>query len=203
MEFIYNTQEQLLSSFEKRRIIDIGSGPYPKTDADVRMDIHQWGNVNCLHNLMDTPYPFEDNTFDKAYMGDVVEHISIFDVDNVLTEVCRILKPNAILEVTVPDMDWIIERLYKKDWNRQGHANVDWLNPTDDPWKNAMAYLFGGFHNKNEYKQEGMGHVNAFNQKSLKELLENNGFTDCHRHPDMRNPEPARMSVIKMLGKKT
>lgn len=200
MEFIYNTIDASVVQKNHGKVIDIGSGPYPKTDADVRMDIHQWGNVNCLHNLTETPYPFGDNTFEKAYMGDVVEHISIFEVDKVLTEVCRILKPNAILEVTVPDMDWIVERLYKKDWNH--HANVDWLNQSLDPWKNAMAYLFGGFHNKNEYKQEGMGHLNAFNQKSLKELLENNGFTDCERHPDMRNPEPARMAVLKMVCKK-
>ena len=59
-------------------IIDIVSGPHPKPDADVRMDMHQWGNVNCLHNLIKIPYPLESETFDKAYMGDVIEHIYIF-----------------------------------------------------------------------------------------------------------------------------
>jgi predicted SAM-dependent methyltransferase len=200
MEFIYNTTNDSIVQKSQNKIIDIGSGPHPKPDADVRMDIHQWGNVNCLHNLMNTPYPFEDNTFEKAYMGDVVEHISIFDIDRVLTEVNRILKPGATLEVTVPDMDWIIERLYKKDWNE--HANVDWLNPTIDPWSNAMSYLFGGFHNIQEYKLEGMGHVNAFNEKHLEKLLDNNGFVECTRMPDMRNPEPARMAVLKMVCKK-
>lgn len=200
MEFIYNTVDTSIISKIKYDIIDIGSGPHPRIDADVRMDIHNWPGVNCIHNLMETPYPFHNNTFEKAYMGDVLEHISIFDVDNVLSEVNRILKPGGILEVTVPDARWIFERIIRDDWNH--HANVEWLNPTMDPWKNAMSYLFGGFHNKDEYKLEGMGHVNAFDQKSLKDTLEKNGFIDCNRHPDMRNPEPARMAVLKMVCKK-
>ena len=77
-------------------IIDIGSGPHPKGDADVRMDLHRWPYVNCLHDMLVTPYPFTDNLFSKAYMGDVVEHILIFDVDRVLNEVHRILMPAGL-----------------------------------------------------------------------------------------------------------
>ena len=181
-------------------IIDIGSGPWPKPDAHVRMDLHEWPGVNCVHNLLDTPYPFNNETFYKAYMGDVIEHIYIFDIDRVLTEVHRILKPEAEFEVVVPDARWIFERVVKGDWKEQ--ANVDWLNPTNDPWKNAMSYLFGGFHNKEEYQMEGMGHVNAFDFDSLKKLLEKNGFKDVVRVPDFRNPEPARNSVLKVMCKK-
>jgi predicted SAM-dependent methyltransferase len=202
MEFVYDTVRSSISSRAEivYDTIDIGSGPHPIPGADIRMDIHQWPGVNLIHSLLDTPYPFDDNTFKVANMGDVVEHISIFDIDRVLTEVCRILKPDGKLIVTVPDAAWIFERIVNKDWKE--HANVDWLNPTDDPWKNAMSYLFGGFHNKDEYQLEGMGHLNAFNQNSLKELLEKNGFMDCNRYPDMRNPEPARNAVIKMVCRK-
>ena len=37
---------------------------------------------------------------------------------------------------------------------------------------------------------------------SLKELLEKNGFVNCKRVPDMRNPEPARDAVLKMICEK-
>ncbi len=178
-------------------IIDIRSGPSPKPDAQVRMDLHPWPSVNCVHDLLETPYPFKNDTFEKAYMGDVVEHIYIFDVDRVLTEVNRILKPGAIFEVVVPDFRWIAERIVKGDWKEK--ANVDWLNPTDDPWKNAMSYWFGGFHNKEEYKMAGMGHVNGFNFDTLKDLLEKNGFINVERVPDFRNPEPARESILKIV----
>ena len=181
-------------------IIDIGSGPWPKPDADVRMDLHNWPGVNCVWDLMKTPYPFPDETFTKAYMGDVVEHIYVFDIDRVLTEVHRILKPEAQFEVVVPDARWIFERVVNDDWKQ--NANVDWLNPTDDPWKNAISYLFGGFHNKEEYQMAGMGHVNAFDFSSLKKLLEKNGFRDVIRVPDTRNPEPARGAVLKVICRK-
>lgn len=181
-------------------IIDIGSGPWPKADADIKMDIHPWNGVNCVHDLLNTPYPFMNEQFSKAYMGDVLEHIYIFDVDRVLTEIYRILKDNAVFEVVVPDARWIFERVVNNDWDT--HANVDWLNPTDSSWENAMSYLFGGFHNKKEYKMAGMGHVNAFDFDSLSTLLSKNGFRDITRIPDTRNPYPARNSVLKVLCKK-
>lgn len=181
-------------------IIDIGSGPWPKPDAHIRMDFHDWPGVNCKHDLLETPYPFADGVFSKAYMGDVIEHIYIFDIDRVLTEVHRILKKDAIFEVVVPDARWIFERIVKGDWKEK--ANVSWLNQSDDDWKNAMSYLFGGFHNKEEYKMAGMGHVNAFDTDSLKKLLEKNGFVNCRRVADTRNPEPAAGSILKMICEK-
>ena len=181
-------------------IIDIGSGSWPKPDAQVHMDLHPWPSVNCVHDLLETPYPFKNDTFEKAYMGDVIEHIYIFDVDRVLTEVNRILKSGAIFEVVVPDFRWIAERIVKGDWKEK--ANVNWLNPTDDPWKNAMSYWFGGFHKKEEYKMAGMGHVNGFNFDTLKDLLEKNGFINVERVPDFRNPEPARESILKIVCQK-
>lgn len=181
-------------------IIDIGSGPHPKPDSDVRMDMYDWPSVNCKHDLLKVPYPFESGTFDKAYMGDVIEHIYIFNVNEVLTEVNRIIKVGGILEVCVPDVRWICERIVKGDWWE--NANVEWLNPTADPWKNAMSYLFGGFHNAKEYNMQGMGHVNGFDENSLSQLLMNNGFGNCQRVPDYRNPLPARNSVLKIICEK-
>lgn len=181
-------------------IIDIGSGPHPKPDASVRMDIHDWPGVNLKHNLMSVPYPLEDNFFSKAYMGDVVEHISIFHIDNVLKEVHRILRPNGELEVTVPDVLWIAQRLVAGDWKEK--ANVGWLNSSEHGWESAMSYLFGGFHNRFEYQLEGMGHVNGFCEESLARLLEKNGFGFCQRIPDNRNPYPANQSILRMTCRK-
>lgn len=181
-------------------IIDIGSGPHPKMNADIRMDFHPWAGVTHQHDLTITPYPFTDQFFAKAYMGDVVEHISIFDIDRVLTEVARILKPGGILEVTVPDARWIFERIVANDWNEK--CSVDWLNSKSTPWDNAMSYLFGGFHNKDEYKIPGMGHIAAYDYFSLKALLEKNGFCDCLREPDFRNKVGDRDAILKMVCQK-
>jgi predicted SAM-dependent methyltransferase len=180
-------------------ILDIGSGPHPKADADVRMDLHEWPYVNCLHDLLITPYPFAEHTFSKVYMGDVVEHITIFDVDRVLDEVFRILAPGGLLEITVPDVRWIAERIVKNDWKEQC-GNIGWLNQHTDPWRNAMSYLYGGFQNVDEYKLAGMGHVNGFDAASLHTLLVLHEFRNPFRQSDTRNPAPGNQAVLKMIA---
>lgn len=179
-------------------ILDIGSGPHPKDDSHIRMDIHDWPHVNLKHDLLKTPYPLGAGTITKAYMGDVVEHIMIFDVDRVLDEVYRILAPGGILEVTVPDVRWIAERIVKNDWASQC-GNIGWLNQSSDPWKNAMSYLYGGFQNKDEYQLAGMGHVNGFDEASLTQLLVAHRFIDVRREPDTRNPFPGNHAVLKIV----
>lgn len=178
-------------------ILDIGSGPHPINNATHRMDLHLWPGVTHIHDMTNIPYPFENDFFDMIHAGDVLEHISKFDLDNVLHEVHRILKKDKPLIITVPDAQWLFERIIKDDWFEK--ANVDWLNPTDDSWENAMAYLFGGFHNKSEYTIPGMGHINAFNEKYLIKILTRNNFYNCKRMIDERNPEPARNAILKIV----
>lgn len=179
-------------------IIDIGSGPHPKRDATVRMDIHRWSGDEVLHDLNSLPYPFLENSADKIYLGDVIEHIVYLNAVPLLKEIHRILKPGAMLEITCPDVLWVMERIVKGDWNEQ--ANVDWLRRHEDPWDNAMDYLFGGWRHPEEHKIMGMGHINGFNEASLSKMLLEAEFSKVMRVPDERNPEPARGAVLKLLA---
>ena len=43
-------------------------------DELVTLDINKDHNPNVVHDLMDFPYPFEDNTFDEIHAYDVLEH---------------------------------------------------------------------------------------------------------------------------------
>lgn len=178
------------------KIIDIGSGPHPKPDATIRMDLHQWAGVTHVHDLRHIPYPFPTDYADKVYFGDVIEHLTKFDAPKVLKEIKRIMKPGATLEVTCPDVLWIMERIVNKDWDEQ--ANASWLRMNPDPWDNAMDYLFGGWRHPDEHKIPGMGHINGFSEESLSKLLYECGFTRVYRVEDDRNPAPARWSVLKM-----
>lgn len=177
-------------------ILDVGSGPHPRLDADIHMDIHPCYHVEVIHDMSKPPYPFIDAAFDKIYLGDVIEHISVFDVNNVLNEIHRILKPQAILEITTPDFRWICERIVNGDWKEKTQAA--WLNKGSTDWDNAMSYIFGGFHNIGEYQMKGMGHINGFDHNSLVALLEKNSFTNCQRIPDNRNLTPAKDSILKI-----
>lgn len=179
-------------------IIDIGSGPHPKRDATVRMDIHRWVGDEVLHDLNFLPYPFVDDYADKIYLGDVIEHIVYLNAEPLLKEILRILKPGGLLEITCPDLLWVMTRIVNDDWNEM--ANVDWLRKHDDPWDNAMDYIFGGWRHSEEYKIAGMGHINGFSEVSLSNMLREAGFSKVIRVPDERNPEPARGAVLKLLA---
>lgn len=185
---------------KKPVIIDIGSGPHPKPDATHCMDIHQWYRVTHVHDLRHIPYPFETDFADKIYLGDVIEHLTKFDAPKVLVEIRRILKPEGVFEITCPDVLWIMKHIVNDTWDV--NATVSWLRQHEDPWENAMDYLFGGWRHPEECKIPGMGHVNGFCESSLTKLLEEAGFKGIRRVDDNRNPWPARNAVLKMVATK-
>jgi len=128
-------------------IIDLGSGPHPKKDADIKMDFNDFPGVNVKHDLLDIPYPFEDNKFDKAYLGDVIEHILIFDRAKMLKEILRILKPGAYVDITCPDMRWFAERIVQNDYKKKAKGKWMYKFPTD--FENIIACMEGFMINKN------------------------------------------------------
>lgn len=182
-------------------IIDIGSGPHPKADANIRMDLHQWPGVTHIHDLNIFPYPFEDNFADKIYLGDVIEHMFYLQAPCVLSEIHRILKPDAYLDITTPDLQWVFERLVKGDW-KEKTMGVEWLNRRATDWESAMDYVYGGFRHDQEFSLLGMGHVNGFNEDYLTLLLAEAGYSEFHRVPDERNPEPLRGAILRMFAYK-
>jgi ubiquinone/menaquinone biosynthesis C-methylase UbiE len=181
-------------------ILDIGSGPHPKPDSTDRMDMHQWAGVTKVHDLRHFPYPYKSNSADKIYLGDVIEHLTKFDAPKVLAEIYRILKPGGRFEITCPDVLWIMTQIVEGTWNE--NANVDWLRQNEDPWDNAMDYLFGGWRHPEEHKIPGMGHINGFSEKSLSKMLSEAGFQKIVRVDDERNPYPARDAVLKIEATK-
>jgi predicted SAM-dependent methyltransferase len=182
-------------------IIDIGSGPHPKADANIRVDVHQWPGVTHIHDLNVLPYPFEDNFADKIYLGDVIEHMFYRHAPAVLKELHRILKPGALLDITTPDLEWVFDALMHNDW-KERTMGVDWLNRRDTDWESAMDYVYGGFRHDQEFAIPGMGHVNGFNEEYLGKLLNEAGYTYVKRHPDERNPEPLRGAILRMIAYK-
>lgn len=151
-------------------IIDLGSGPWPKPEADVHVDFNDFPHVEVRHNLLNVPYPFDSGCADLIYLHDVVEHISVFKIADVLKECHRILRPGGSLDITCPDVMWIAHRLVQGDWKEK--AKGDWLNKFPSDFCNAMSYLFGGFYSRKECDQQGMGHVAGYNAAHLIETLQ-------------------------------
>lgn len=99
------------------------------------------------------PLPFENDSFNAIFCGEVIEHL--IDADHLLDEIYRMLKPNGIAVITTPNLA---------------------------AWYNRIALLFGfqpfWADVSNRYNVgkmlkfgEGGGHLRVFTYRALKELL--------------------------------
>ena len=109
---------------EKRmKYLNLGCGDYlSKEKIWVNLDFVAAHDGVIAHNLLEG-IPFEDNTFDLVYHSHVLEHFSKEDGENLISECFRVLKPNGILRIAIPDL----ERITKKylDFLEQGMSNPD------------------------------------------------------------------------------
>ena len=67
-----------------------------------------WKAKSIGHDLR-YKFPYADNVFEGALCDNMLEHLHPSDGKNFLKEVCRILKPEAVLRVIVPDLQKYID----------------------------------------------------------------------------------------------
>ena len=76
--------------------------------------------------------PFADETFDVVYGSHVLEHLEPAEAIRLLNECFRVLKPNGIVRVVVPDLETIV-RLYLTSLegalagNEDARVRYDWM----------------------------------------------------------------------------
>ena len=109
----------------------------------------------------------EEQTVDLIYNCHVLEHFKRRDVRRVLNEWNRILKPEGILRISVPDFAVICE-LYTKH--------------------NDLKMIIGSVFGRQDYLYNI--HYNIFDYNTLKSELEASGFTKVRRY-DWRDTEHA------------
>ena len=100
---------QQSSTFLNGKLLDFGCGRKPfenlfTVKEYVGLDIEQTGHDH-RNSKVDVFYdgktiPFADQTFDTFFCSEVLEHV--FNPDEVLTEIRRVLKPGAVGLITVP-----------------------------------------------------------------------------------------------------
>lgn len=87
------------------RVLDVGCGdkPYSRwlTNAQhhVGIDVHPGPGVDVVVNP-GKPWPLESGSFDAVLCTQVLEHV--VDLDDVVGQIHRVLKPGALLVVSVP-----------------------------------------------------------------------------------------------------
>ncbi len=81
------------------RVLDVGCG-LRKRHGAIGIDINPRSQADIVHDLNSFPYPFPDNHFDEIICDNVLEHLN--DFLNVMEELYRIAKPEALLTIIVP-----------------------------------------------------------------------------------------------------
>lgn len=107
----------------KKKIIDLGCGENKyKSDegevigCDIREEVKPDYRID-LHIL-----PFETNQFDIVYSSHTLEHFGRDEVESVLDEWVRILKPGGEFRLVIPNIAWAAEQIVA------GNMSFDVLN---------------------------------------------------------------------------
>lgn len=130
----------------------------------VNIDLCDFPHIDYKSSIDDLSM-FEDNTVDLIYSSHSFEYFDRLEAVAVLKEWRRVLKPGATLRLAVPDFDKLI-LIYGKT------KNV----------KNILGPLFGRMEIDTEKETKLLYHKTTYTFDSLKDLLEENGFTNFHRY---------------------
>ncbi len=81
------------------RTLDLGCGQRRLAGA-IGVDLNPLSAADVLADLDHVPYPFTSNTFDMIWCDGIIEHLN--DVVQVMEELHRIAKPNALIVIITP-----------------------------------------------------------------------------------------------------
>ncbi len=149
----------------KGQNLEIGSGPLRKpgwltVDKCLGADIY-WD--------LNKKLPFRNDEFETIYSSHVLEHFSFKELQRLLAELYRILKPGGIMSVCVPDAQIYIDIYNNKKDSRK--LNLTQYQPAfiSEESMDALNYLF---------YMNGQ-HKHMFDRDSLIYHLSSAGFIHC------------------------
>lgn len=127
-------------------------------------------------------FSFNDNTFEFIYSEHIFEHLTFEGQCNMISECLRTLKPNLVLRLATPSIDFLYE-LYKDPANPVFKEYLIWagnlfcryvLQVLGENSNNMEAYVINNFY-------RAWGHKMIHNILSLKELVLKPGFSSIQK----------------------
>jgi SAM-dependent methyltransferase len=106
-------------------IIDLGCGDAKEPGA-VGVDNVLLPGVDCIHDLHDVPYPFDDSSSEIIFLKHVIEHFTLEEQNRVLDECYRLLRPGGTLIIRVPHINSV----------------AAWIDPTHKAYFTFETILF-------------------------------------------------------------
>ncbi len=139
-------------------------------------------------NLLE-PLPFQDNHFDVVYTSHFVEHISHSKVNEFLRECYRVLKPNGIIRIVVPDFENIArEYLYNIEAGNNLHAEFNIIELIDQCVRTKSGGQLSSWRARSDIGIETKKYVSLRTGYKYKSSIQ--GPTSAHR-----------MKALELIGK--
>jgi ubiquinone/menaquinone biosynthesis C-methylase UbiE len=178
---IYDTVGKVLDSESRGRLLDIPAGEgalavrllemgFDVSCCDLYPQIFKLEAIEIKGGDLDKTIPYADAEFDHVVCVEGLEHIE--NPANAIREFARVLKPNGMLIVSVPNIMNIEERL---KWLFAGYTSH--FKPLSSELRKEITEEYGGI-------EEVALHVNPIGYSELRFLLEKNGFELSRVHLD-------------------
>ena len=142
---ISNIIDACRTHIKQGKVLDLGSGDgylkkYLSNDVNLpagtikptslfeitQMDIQDSHDIDVIHNAEQSPYPFDDQSFDGIVCSELLEHI--FNPHTVIKECHRILKTDGIMILTIPNynsIDNVLNRHQQIVYNPNNTMSVE------------------------------------------------------------------------------
>lgn len=133
----------------------------------VHVDLDEHPHIDHRSNVKDLSF-FKNNTADLIYSSHTLEYFDRNEINSVLAEWYRVLKPNGILRIAVPDFEAIV-KVYEK-YNDLDHQGI--LGPLYGFWP----------YKSTRDKIDVFYHKTTYDFNSLEKVLKHAGFKNVERY---------------------
>lgn len=130
------------------------------------------------------PFPFPDASFDYVFNEHTIEHVPYSAAVGMVEKAYKALKPGGKLRVSTPNLEHLIN-LYQEPKTETQKKYIKWMGeaflPQFDEVNDAIVI--------NNYFRD-WGHQFIFDEKTLKKVFEDAGFTNVTRCQTSQSSDP-------------
>lgn len=140
-----------------------------------------------VHDLR-TGIPFPDGTVDAVYHSHVLEHLDRKDVPDFFAEILRVLRPNGVHRLVVPDLEQVVHEYVSTFDDPSGHDQAVARLYEQSVRREAFGTSQQGRIRRRvenailgDARKRGETHQWMWDRVNLREALEDAGFTNICR----------------------